>query len=170
MVASTTAAWAQTDKAPGQLRHHPVTAQGASHFLSNKDIVVKGMTGLFITRDASVIDKYWSPTYVQHNPTAPNGTDVLKGWIGSLGPNFKYEPGMVVAEGDLVMMHGRYTGLGPKAMVGVDIFRLAKGKIVEHWDVLQEENLQTVSGNPMFTIPQDVAPYLPLANPFSSVR
>jgi len=121
---------------------------------TNKEIVVAGMKGLFITHDASVIDKYWSPTYVQHNPAVPNGSAVLKGWVSSLAPDFKYEPGMVVAEGDLVMMHGRYTGMGPKAMVGVDIFRLASGKIVEHWDVLQEETVKTVSGNPMFSNPQ----------------
>lgn len=121
---------------------------------TNKEIVVAGMKGLFITRDVSVIDKYWSPTYVQHNPAVPNGSEVLKGWVASLPANFKYEPGMVVAEGDLVMMHGRYTGMGPKAMIGVDIFRLANGKIVEHWDVLQEETAKTVSGNPMFTVPQ----------------
>lgn len=121
---------------------------------SNKDIVTAGMKGLFITRDVSVIDKYWSPHYIQHNPAVPNGSDVLKGWVGNLGPDFKYEPGMVVAEGDLVMMHGRYSGMGPKAMIGVDIFRLANGKIVEHWDILQEEVVKTVSGNPMFSIPQ----------------
>jgi predicted SnoaL-like aldol condensation-catalyzing enzyme len=121
---------------------------------TNKEIVVAGMKGLFITRDASVIDKYWSPDYVQHNPMVPNGSAVLKSFVGNFGPDFKYEPGMVVAEGDLVMMHGRYTGMGPKAMIGVDIFRLANGKIVEHWDILQEETVKTVSGNPMFTNPQ----------------
>lgn len=121
---------------------------------TNKEIVVAGMKGLFITRDVSVIDKYWSPTYIQHNPAVPNGSEVLKGWVGTLPPSFKYEPGMVVAEGDLVMVHGRYTGMGPKAMIGVDIFRLTNGKIVEHWDILQEEVTQTVSGNPMFSVPQ----------------
>lgn len=121
---------------------------------TNKEIVVAGMNGLFVTRDMSVIDKYWSPSYIQHNPAVPNGSAVLKGWVGSLSPDFKYEPGMVVAEGDLVMMHGRYSGMGPKAMIGVDIFRLAKGKIVEHWDILQEETVKTVSGNPMFSNPQ----------------
>jgi predicted SnoaL-like aldol condensation-catalyzing enzyme len=121
---------------------------------TNKEIVVAGMAGLFIKHDTSVINKYWSPTYIQHNPGAPNGTDALKGLVSSLGPNFKYEPGMVVADGDVVMVHGRYSGFGPKAMIGVDIFRLANGKIVEHWDILQEEVTPTVSGNPMFSNPQ----------------
>jgi predicted SnoaL-like aldol condensation-catalyzing enzyme len=65
---------------------------------------------------------------------------------------FKYEPGMAVAEGDLVMVHGRYTGWGPKPMVAVDIFRIADGRVVEHWDVMQQEvpASETASGNPMF--------------------
>ena len=63
---------------------------------------------------------------------------------------------MAVAEGDLVMVHGRYTGWGPKPKVAVDIFRLKDGKVVEHWDVLQEEvpPADTASGNAMFTKPE----------------
>jgi predicted SnoaL-like aldol condensation-catalyzing enzyme len=132
-----------------------VAAFSANAFAqTNKDIVVAGMKGIFIARDASVIDKYWSTDYIQHNPMVPNGSAVLKGFVSNFGPDFKYEPGMVVAEGDLVMVHGRYSGMGPKAMIGVDIFRLANGKIVEHWDILQEEVTKTASGNPMFTNPQ----------------
>ncbi len=64
-----------------------------------------------------------------------------------------YEPGMAVSEGDLVMVHGRYVGWGPKPMIAVDIFRLKDGKVVEHWDVMQQEVLatKTASGNAMFT-------------------
>ena len=53
------------------------------------------------------------------------------------------------------MVHGRYTGFGPKPLVAVDISRLKDGKLVEHWDVAQGEVPadQTKSGNPMFTIP-----------------
>ena len=42
-------------------------------------------------------------------------------------------------KGDYVMIHGRYTGWGPKPMFAVDIFRIQDGKLAEHWDVLQEE-------------------------------
>jgi len=51
------------------------------------------------------------------------------------------------------MVHGRYTGWGPKPMVAVDIFRVENGKVVEHWDVMQEEvsAADTASGNAMFT-------------------
>jgi predicted SnoaL-like aldol condensation-catalyzing enzyme len=63
------------------------------------------------------------------------------------------DPGMVVAEGNLVMVHGRYVGWGPKPMIAVDIFRVVNGKLVEHWDVMQEEvpASETASGNPMFS-------------------
>lgn len=59
----------------------------------------------------------------------------------------------VVAEGEYVMIHGRYTGWAPKPVVAVDIFRIVGGKLVEHWDVLQEEVPveKTVNGHPMFT-------------------
>jgi predicted SnoaL-like aldol condensation-catalyzing enzyme len=60
-----------------------------------------------------------------------------------------------IQKGDLVMIHGRYTGWGPKPMVAVDIFRVIEGKLAEHWDVLQEEvpASATASGNPMFSRP-----------------
>ena len=76
--------------------------------------------------------------------------------LQNLSPDFKYQPGLVVADGDYVMVHGRYVGWGPKPMVGVDIFRVANGKIAEHWDVLQEEvpATQSANGNGMFTGPQ----------------
>ena len=59
-------------------------------------------------------------------------------------------------EGDYVVIHGRYVGWGPKPVVAVDIFRVANGKIAEHWDVIQEEvpAAQTANGNSMLTAPQ----------------
>ena len=57
------------------------------------------------------------------------------------------------AEGDFVIVHGRYVGGGIKALVAADIFRFEHDKVVEHWDVLQEEvpAAETRAGNPMFT-------------------
>ena len=59
-----------------------------------------------------------------------------------------------MAEGEFVMAHGRYVGWAPKPMVAVDIFRVKGDKLVEHWDVIQEEvpASQAPSGNPMFPI------------------
>ena len=120
---------------------------------SNKEVVLKVLEGAFVQRDVTVVDRYFSPDYVQHNPSIPNGPKAIAGLIPTLKGSFSYEVGMVVAAGDLVMAHGRYVGWGPKPLVAVDIFRLKDGKVVEHWDVMQEEipASATASGNPMFT-------------------
>jgi predicted SnoaL-like aldol condensation-catalyzing enzyme len=118
----------------------------------NKLVALQVLKGAFIDKDSSVVDRLFSPFYKQHNPEIPDGPEVIRSLIGSLTAEFRYEPGMTVAEGDLVMVHGRYVGWGPEPMIAVDIFRFAEGKIVEHWDVMQKEVLAplTKSGNAMF--------------------
>ena len=120
---------------------------------SNKQIVLKVLKGAFVERDVSVVNRYFSADYVQHNPAIPNGPKAIANLIPTLKKDLSYELGMVVAEGDLVMVHGRYVGWGPKPLVAVDIFRVKNGKVVEHWDVMQEEvpASATASGNPMFS-------------------
>ena len=125
---------------------------------TNKQIALRALIGAFIDRDASVVDQYFAPDYVQHNPSIPNGPAAIKALIPKLPGDFFYQPGMAVAEGDFVMVHGRYVGWGPKPMVAVDIFRLKDGKVVEHWDVMQEEVSEsaTANGNPMFSLPEEL--------------
>src|SRR6202051_1288133 len=120
---------------------------------SNKEIALEVLTRAFIYRDPTVVEQLFSHNYTQHNPAIPDGPAAIAKMIPTL-TNLRYEPGMAVAEGNLVMVHGRYTGWGAKPMVAVDIFRVEDGKVVEHWDVLQEEVLaaSTASGNAMFTI------------------
>jgi predicted SnoaL-like aldol condensation-catalyzing enzyme len=122
----------------------------------NKALVVAGITGIFIDRDPAVLDRLFSNDYQQHNPQIANGPAALKALLGRLPADFKYEPGLVLAEGDYVSIHGRYFGWGPKPMVAVDIFRVADGKIAEHWDVMQEEvpAAQSANGNSMLIAPQ----------------
>jgi predicted SnoaL-like aldol condensation-catalyzing enzyme len=121
---------------------------------ANKALVLAGIKGVFIDRDLAVLDRLFSADYRQHNPQIPSGTAAIKALLGKLPADFNYEPGLVVAEGDYVTIHGRYLGCGPKPMVAVDIFRVANGKIAEHWDVMQEEVLasQSANGNGMLTV------------------
>ena len=76
----------------------------------SKAVALKAIRGVFIERNARIV-----ADYIQHNPTIPNGRDAIAGLVGSLPAGFRYEPGMVVAEGGIVMIHGRYGGLGPRA-------------------------------------------------------
>lgn len=123
----------------------PVLAQQ-----SNKEFVVNAVTALFIDGDLTAIDRYWADDYIQRNPMLPSGSAVIKEAFSDMPDNFRYEIGMVIAEGDMVAIHGRYTGFGPTPLIAVDIYRVENGKIAEHWDVGQEEVLETASGNPMF--------------------
>jgi predicted SnoaL-like aldol condensation-catalyzing enzyme len=122
---------------------------------SNKEIVLEVLKRAFIDRDPTVVEQYFGANYKQHNPAIPDGPSAIAKLIPTLTA-LTYEPGMAVADGDLVMVHGRYTGWGPRPMVAVDIFRVEDGKVVEHWDVLQEEVLaaDTASGHAMFTKPE----------------
>ena len=119
---------------------------------SNKEIALEVLERAFIDRDPTVVDQYFAANYKQHNPMIADGPSAIARMIPTL-TGLTYEPGMTVADGDVVMVHGRYTGWGPKPMIAVDIFRLKEGKVVEHWDVMQEEvpAANTASGNAMFT-------------------
>jgi predicted SnoaL-like aldol condensation-catalyzing enzyme len=121
----------------------------------NAELVRTALTELFVDGDESAIDKYWDADYVQHNPLMPDGTAGFRAGLAAAGGKIEYRMGTLVADGDHVMVHGRYVGWGPTPMIGVDIFRVEDGKIVEHWDVLQPEVPadKTVSGHPMFPAP-----------------
>lgn len=123
--------------------------------MSNTELVRTAVTELFINGDVTALDRYWSDNYIQHNPMFPSGTDGLKNELTAMPKDqFKYELDLIAENGNFVMVYGRYTGLAPKPMVAVDIFRIEDGKLAEHWDVLQDEVPAelTVSKNPMFPI------------------
>jgi predicted SnoaL-like aldol condensation-catalyzing enzyme len=119
----------------------------------NKSIVLEAFDTLFNRRDYSTAEKFWSPQYIQHSAHIAPGREGLFELIRSLPDTLAYEHGIVMAEGDFVMIHGRFSGNGrPAAFIAVDIVRLENGILVEHWDVLQDEaNAETsASGLPMF--------------------
>jgi len=73
--------------------------------------------------------------------------------IKGLPHDFRYENGLVVANGDYVPLHCRFSGIGlPTNWIVADIVRLENGKLAEHWDVIQDEAKKesSASGLPMF--------------------
>lgn len=118
----------------------------------NKALVVEAMTALFQRRDAAAISRLYAPDYVQHNPNIPQGRDALQSLVAELSSDVFYEPGMVIAEGNFVAIHGRIRGWAPIPQVVVDLFRVENGLLAEHWDVLQDEvtGAEVAAGTSMF--------------------
>src|SRR4029078_10882646 len=91
-------------------------------------------------------ERYWSPTYIQHSAHIAPGREGLFNLIKSMPPTLKYESGVIVAEGDFVIVHGRFSGFGaPVNWIAADIVRIEDGVLVEHWDVIQDEVTQKQS-------------------------
>ena len=119
----------------------------------NKKLVLEAFNTLFNKQDYAAAEKFWSPNYIQHSAHIPPGRDGLFNLIKASPPSLKYEHGLITAEGDFVMVHGRYSNTGlPANWIIVDIVRIEEGILAEHWDVIQDEATreQSKSGNPMF--------------------
>jgi predicted SnoaL-like aldol condensation-catalyzing enzyme len=119
---------------------------------NNKAIVLEAFETLFNKRDYAAAERFWSPNYIQHSAHIEPGRDGLFNLIKSIPPTLKYEPGIIVAEGDFVIIHGRFSGIGlPVNWIAADIIRMKDGVLFERWDVIQDEAIkeQSKSGNPM---------------------
>ena len=119
----------------------------------NKAIVLEGFETLFNRRDLAAAKRFWSPAYIQHSAHVPAGREGLFGLVAAGSADLHYECQLAVADGDHVMLHGRFTGLGlPANWIVVDILRLEDGEMVEHWDVIQDEATResSLGGHPMF--------------------
>lgn len=119
----------------------------------NKAFVLQAFDVLFNKRDYAAAERFWSPNYIQHSAHIEPGREGLFDLIKSLPPTLKYEPGTIVAEGDYVIVHGRFSGFGqPVSWIAADIVRVKDGVLAEHWDVIQDEasRQESKSGLPMF--------------------
>ena len=108
---------------------------------------------LFNKRDYVAAERFWSSNYIQHSAHIPPGREGLFNMIKGLPDGLRYENGLMVANGDYVVLHGRFSGIGlPVNWIVADIVRLENGKLAEHWDVIQDEAKKEVSrsGLPMF--------------------
>jgi predicted SnoaL-like aldol condensation-catalyzing enzyme len=119
----------------------------------NKALVLDAFDTLFNKRDYAAAEKYWSPNYIQHSAHIAPGREGLFNLIKSLPPTLRHKPGTMVAEGDYLIVHGRFSDFGaPANWIAADILRIENGLLVEHWDVIQDEATRksSKSGLPMF--------------------
>jgi predicted SnoaL-like aldol condensation-catalyzing enzyme len=119
----------------------------------NKALVLEAFETLFNKRDYAAAKRFWSPDYIQHSAHIEAGRDGLFNLIRSIPDTLKYEPGAIVADGDFVIIHGRFSGIGlPVNWIAADIVRIENGVLAEHWDVIQDEasSAASKSGLPMF--------------------
>ena len=126
----------------------------------NKEIVREAFDTLFNQRDYTAAERFWSAEYIQHSAHIPSGRDGLFNLIGSLPLNLRHELELIMADGDMVMVRGRFSGHGqPAPWIVVDTIRMEGGLLKEHWDVVEDEASReaSVSGLPMFgdSFPED---------------
>ena len=119
----------------------------------NRALVLRAFDTLFNQRDYAAAERFWSPDYIQHSAHIEPGREGLFNLIKSLPATLKYEAGAIVAEGDFVIVHGRFSGFGaPVNWIAADVVRMQDGRLIEHWDVIQDEATeeQSKSKAPMF--------------------
>ncbi|MEO8306904.1 MAG: ester cyclase [Pseudomonadota bacterium] len=132
----------------------PALAESQKQLEANKKVAQEFYDAAINRKDFDAAAKYLGNQYKQHNPTAADGAAGLKSFIEFLKTRFPNQRGdvkQVLAEGDLVMLHVLSTrGDNTPDRAIVDIFRIEKGKIVEHWDVIQDIPEKSANTNGMF--------------------
>ena len=119
----------------------------------NKALVLKAFDTLFNKRDYAAAQSFWSADYIQHSAHIGPGREGLFELVKASPPDMRYENGLITANGDYVMLHGRFTNIGqPANWIAADIVRIEDGLLAEHWDVIQDEATreESKSGLPMF--------------------
>jgi predicted SnoaL-like aldol condensation-catalyzing enzyme len=119
----------------------------------NKAFVLNAFDTLFNKRDYAAAEGFWSPDYIQHSAHIEPGREGLFALVKAAPSDMRYENKLIVANGDYLMLHGRFSNVGqPADWIVADIVRLENGLLAEHWDVIQDEATQedSKSGLPMF--------------------
>jgi predicted SnoaL-like aldol condensation-catalyzing enzyme len=120
----------------------------------NKTLVLGAFETLFNKRDYASAERYWSPKYIQHSAHIPPGRQGLFDLVKNSPTTLKYENQLILANGDFLMLHGRFSGLGPGMpnWIVVDIVRVENDVLAEHWDVIEDEATRASSKSdlPMF--------------------
>jgi predicted SnoaL-like aldol condensation-catalyzing enzyme len=117
------------------------------------ELVLALREALFVDFDVAAAEALLAPDYIQHNPGVPTGAAPVLGFLPVLKEaGLSTDVHRVFVDGDFVFMHTTYTNaepFGAPTLVGFDVFRVADGKVAEHWDNLQAPPATTTSGRSM---------------------
>ncbi len=121
---------------------------------ANKKVVAEFYEAAINQKNFEAAAKFLGPRYIQHNPNAADGPEGLKAFINFLRekfPDSHSEVKHVFADGDYVIHHVHSVRVpGSRGSAIINIFKLENGKIVEHWDVIQEIPEKSANANTMF--------------------
>ena len=99
-----------------------------------KETVLEAFDTLFNKRDFDKAATFWSPNYIQHSAHIEPGRDGLFNLVKALPHTLRYENHLILAEGDMVMLHGRFSGRGGRPWIAaVKNGKLASVYHVENW-------------------------------------
>mgnify|MGYP001327294954 CR=1 FL=1 len=120
----------------------------------NKQNAIAFYRTAYLGEPAKAVERYVGAEYIQHNPLVANGTQAFIDYFEEMARDYPTKTirfVRAVAEGDLVVLHTHQTWPGDQQYVTMDFFRFDEdGKIVEHWDAIQEIPEETKNGNPMY--------------------
>ncbi|MYT71867.1 MULTISPECIES: nuclear transport factor 2 family protein [unclassified Streptomyces] len=120
----------------------------------NKQIVVDYYRTAFGGNPRKAVADHFGDRYIQHNPDAADGPEAFTGfvdWLRGEYPQLRLEIKRVLAEGDMVVTHSHLVlEPGKPGRALADFFRLENGKVVEHWDVIQDVPENAANTNGMF--------------------
>lgn len=145
---------------PTKHHHHKPAKEHKMEQNSNKQVALNAANALFKDYDVDGIKKYFAQNYIQHNPHVPTGIKPVIGFApmlkqaGTTTQNHR-----ILVDGDLVVMHNTYNNaeaFGAKQVVAFDIFRIANGKVAEHWDAITPLVEKTASGRTQIDGPTQV--------------
>lgn len=121
---------------------------------ANKQNAIEFYRTAYLGDPAKAIELFVGAEYIQHNPRVGDGKAAFIEYFNDMAkdyPEKSIEFVRAVAEGDLVALHTHQTWPGKEEYVTMDFFRFNEsGKIVEHWDSIQEVPNETKNGNPMY--------------------
>jgi predicted SnoaL-like aldol condensation-catalyzing enzyme len=121
---------------------------------ANYRLVAEMYERVLMPLDSACVDRFFAPDYIQHSPMAATGAQGLKDFLDrarARSPRAEHRIKRMFADDDCVIAHVHVIiNPGDRGNAVVDIFRVAGGKIAEHWDVGQEVPAHAANDNGMF--------------------